>query len=132
MKRLFALLALSALFPSTVLADKAEITHVWSGGDVVMHSCDEMGCTFACDSAFRASYYAHKDTALNLQLIFDDENTIALRTWLPQPHTPGTVIWNSGCFCIPEGSEFSLVWTMENMKTGRIIDAAEAYSGSCN
>lgn len=132
MKRLFALLALTALLSPNVFAGKAEITHVWSGGDVVLNSCDEMGCTFACDSAFMASYYAHKDTSLNLQLIIDDTDTIALRSWMLRPAANGTVMWNSGCFCIPEGSEFSLVWTMESTKNGRIIDAQEAYSGACN
>jgi hypothetical protein len=132
MKRFFTLLALTVLLLPNAYADKAEITHVWSGGDMVLNSCDEMGCTFACDSAFMASFYAHKDMSLNLQLIIDDTDTIALRSWMLRPDTPGTVMWSSGCFCIPEGSEFSLVWTMESTKNGRIIDAQEAFAGSCN
>lgn len=131
MKTMLAILALTLFLSTNAYADKAEIAIVWSGGDVTLHSCDEMGCTFACDTAFMATAYAHKDNALSLQLIIDEEDAITLTSYVLPESSLSTRIWNSGCFCIPESSDFSMVWVLENTKTGRIIDAEEAYSGTC-
>lgn len=131
MKTLLAVLALGLLLSTNAYARKAEITIVWYGGDVTMQSCDETSCTFGCDTAFMASYFAHKDAALSLQLMVGEEETVTLASWLLRPYNHATVIWNSGCFTIPIGSDFSMVWVMENTKTGRILDAVEALSGTC-
>ena len=131
MKTMLAILVLAFFLSTSAYADKAEIAIVWSGSNVVLHSCDEMGCTFACDTAFMATAYAHKDTALSLQLIIDDEDTLTLASYVLPAASLTTRIWNSGCFCIPEGSDFSMVWVLESTKNGRIIDAEEAYSGTC-
>lgn len=131
MKTLLIALILGLCLSANVHAKKTEITAVWQGGDVVLQSCDSMGCTFACDSAFMASYYANKDAALSLQLLIGDDEALSLASWVLPDDTRGTITWRSGCFCIPLGEHFSMVWTLENTRNGRIIDAEEALSGYC-
>ena len=131
MKTLLAALIIGLFLSTNVHAKKTEITAVWQGGDVVLQSCDSMGCTFGCDSAFMASYYAHKDTALSLQLLIGEGEAVSLGSWVLPYDTRGTITWNSGCFCIPLYEHFSMVWTLENTRTGRIIDAEEALTGYC-
>lgn len=131
MKMLFIALTLGIILSTNVHAKKSEITAVWQGGDVTLQSCDGLGCTFACDSAFMASYHAHRDNALSLQLLIGDEDPLTLDGWVLTDDSNGTKIWQSGCFCIPLGDDFSMVWVLESTKTGRIVDAEEALSGTC-
>lgn len=131
MKTLLVAILLGLILSTNVYAKKPEITAVWLGGEMVLDFCDDKGCTFACESPFHVSYYVSKDTALGLQLIIGDQDVISLGSWALPDYTRGTTTWYSGCFCIPAGQEWSMVWTLESTKNGRVIDAEEALSGIC-
>jgi len=131
MKTLLVAFLLGLILSTNAYAKKPEITAVWLGGDMAIDFCDEHGCTFACESPFHVSYYVRKDTSLGLKLLIGDDDVISLGSWVIPNDTSGTTTWYSGCFCIPFGEEWSMVWTLESTKTGRVIDAEEALSGIC-
>lgn len=130
MKTLFITLILGLILSGNVFAKKAEITSAWYGGRMDLETVDGQGCMFACSSPFTASYHVHRDTSLGLQLITGDD-TVNLGSWLLTDDSNGTVTWHSGCFLIPAGAEWSMVWTLDSTRKDRVIDAREAWSGVC-
>jgi hypothetical protein len=130
MKTLFFALFLGLILSGNVFAKKAEITSTWYGGTMDLEFVDGQGCQFACSSPFTASYHVHRDTSLGLQLLVGDD-TVNLGTWLVPDDSNGTKTWYSGCFLIPVGEEWSMVWTLDNTRRDRVIDASEAWSGTC-
>ena len=130
MKTLLIAFFLGLLLSGNVYAKKTEITSTWNGGEMTLGSKDGQGCMFAGSSPFSASYHVHRNAALGLQLMVGDEVT-SLGTWILPNRSNGTVTWYSGCIFIPFGEDWSMVWTLESTTRGRVLDAEEVLSGTC-
>jgi len=134
MKILILIAIISGLvFSTSAFAGKARITSTWDNtGDLSVEVVDAKSCKYACSSTFFVTYQVHRNTSLGLQLLVGDQVS-SLKTWLLQNNESGWRYWDAGCFVIPAGETFSLVWVLESTRRNRrIIDAEEVYTGVCN
>jgi len=89
-------------------------------------------CEYSFTDDYSVNVHAHKGSAAALKLIIGNEVT-SLYT-MPFPETIDCVPeTHPGPFTVPLEKEWSLVWVLESTRgKGRIIDAVEMNSGTCN
>jgi hypothetical protein len=90
-------------------------------------------CRYVCGSGsrFMVIVHAHKSQSVALQLLSGDE-VRSLYTRSFSKDFDGGAAWCGGTIDMPVGTDWSIIWTLEsNRGKGRIIDAVEVTSGSC-
>lgn len=128
MKRVLVALFLCVVFSFSAHAKKQMIGTSTIGG---LHlSTDGLMCKYTCTRSFSASVHTHKSTKLLFNLLVDDVS-VPLDSW-SFPETDNFTGGWCNAFYVGPGKSWAVAWTLESTKgKGRIIDAAEGLSGTC-
>lgn len=137
MKRVLIALLLCFIFSSEIQAKKVQIG--LTRGQGINSASEGGGCVYEISGFYSAYAHAHKSNELVLKALVGDRVTTVwdLDAFFPETTDPiqNKIAWpeDSSKWKADYGENWSLVWSLQSTKgKGRVIDAVEMTSGTCN